>query len=323
MRRAASRTPEAPRRLRVREVLGQGGLGTVLRAERVDGPDPGVVAVKALHPSHQRDPAGRARLAREAELLGRLHHRAVVQVHGLVQGDETWLLVLEHVPGADLRRVLRAQGPAPLRAALGVAAELASALDGCWAQPGPDGAPLRVHHGDLKPSNAMLTPEGAVKLLDFGLAGTGPAAPGGSRAYRPPTRASTGAADDVFSLGALLIELVLGSPLGPLSDEDELAGRVAELLPRVEALAGPAAEPLSALLLGALAADPAARPDARTFERVCRDLLPVAPGPDLATWAAHVVPALLREPAPPLSHPLSGATLTLDQEGSPSGAASG
>lgn len=317
MRRPAlSRTPESPRRVRVREALGQGGQSTVFRAEFQDGAGPPVVAVKTLNRALCADPRLQQRILREAKLLAGLQHRAIVGVHELVQSEDRWLLVLEHVPGADLQRLLRAQGPAPVAAALALLAELASALDACWQQPGPDGAPMRLVHGDLKPSNTMLTAAGEVKLLDFGLAGIGEGEPGGSPAYRPPHPAPRAAhADDVFALGAIFVELVLGTPLGPLDDDDALATRLAELLPRVEALAGHVAEPLGALLLGVLACDAGARPDAHTVERVCRDLLPFAPGPGLLAWASDVVPPLLTERVDTPFDPLVGATLTLDPRG--------
>lgn len=139
--------------------LGAGGMGEVYRARdsRLDRD----VAIKILPESLAHDPERLARFEREAKLLASLNHTNIAAIHGLDQSDSTRFLVLELVEGEDLSERI-ARGPIPLNDALPIAHQIAVALEEAHRQ--------GITHRDLKPGNIRLTPEGQVKVLDFGLA---------------------------------------------------------------------------------------------------------------------------------------------------------
>jgi Tol biopolymer transport system component len=130
--------------------LGEGGMGAVYRA--TDTKLGREVAIKVLPGSFAEDPGRMARFTLEAKVLASLNHPNIAQIYGI----EERALVMELVPGETLRR------PLPLETALGYARQIAEALDAAHEK--------GIVHRDLKPANIMVTPEGVVKLLDFGLA---------------------------------------------------------------------------------------------------------------------------------------------------------
>src|SRR5262249_55610129 len=141
------------------EPIGAGGMGEVYRArDRRLGRD---VAIKILPEAFGRDPARIARFEREARLLAALNHPSVAAIYGAEEAEGVRYLVLELVPGETLAEKLT-RGPLPVREALGVGRQIAEALDAAHA--------AGVIHRDLKPSNVKITPDGKVKVLDFGLA---------------------------------------------------------------------------------------------------------------------------------------------------------
>ncbi|HEY9140358.1 MAG TPA: protein kinase [Bryobacteraceae bacterium] len=195
--------------------IGAGGMGEVYRAK--DTKLKREVALKVLPDSFAGDPARLTRFQREAEVLASLNHPHIAQVYGV----EDRALVMELVEGATL------SGPLPMGAALDYARQIAEALEYAHER--------GVIHRDLKPSNVKATPEGGIKLLDFGLAKAiedpgGPSAnPAdsptltleatrvgvilGTAAYMSPEQASGKTADrrsDIWSFGALLYEMLSG-----------------------------------------------------------------------------------------------------------------
>jgi eukaryotic-like serine/threonine-protein kinase len=150
------------RRLRGFEILslvGEGGMGVVYRAR--DATLGREVAVKLLPRELSADPARLARLDREARLLASLNHPGIATLHGLEEADGQRFLVMELVPGVTLAERLH-RGPLPVAEALAVGRQMADALEAAHEK--------GVVHRDLKPANVKLTPDGRVKLLDFGLA---------------------------------------------------------------------------------------------------------------------------------------------------------
>ena len=145
---------------RVLQPLGQGGMGDVHRAidERLNRE----VAVKRVRNPQTRAGKERQRLLREARAVARLNHPTIVALYDLVElEDEDWL-VMELVDGQALTQVLKGRGALAPREALGLGAEIASALDAAHQQ--------GILHRDLKPDNVMIAADGRARLLDFGLA---------------------------------------------------------------------------------------------------------------------------------------------------------
>jgi serine/threonine protein kinase len=139
--------------------LGAGGMGEVYRARdtRLNRD----VALKVLPPAFTADPDRVARFEREAQLLASLNHAHIGSIYGLEDAGNVPALVLELVEGDTLDDRVR-RGALPLSEALAVAQQIADALDAAHAS--------GIIHRDLKPSNIKITPDGVVKVLDFGLA---------------------------------------------------------------------------------------------------------------------------------------------------------
>ncbi|HLE71847.1 MAG TPA: serine/threonine-protein kinase, partial [Vicinamibacteria bacterium] len=214
---------------RVTAKLGAGGMGQVYRAS--DQKLGREVAIKMLPPEMAGDPERLARLRREAQVLASLNHPNIGAIHGLEDVDAKPFLVLELVEGEDLSQRL-SRGPIPLDEALEIASQIADALEAAHEK--------GIVHRDLKPSNVKLTPDGKVKVLDFGLAkasaGDGASAPSadlsqsptlaqagtqtgvilGTAAYMSPEQARGRPVDkrtDIWAFGVVLFEMLTGKRL--------------------------------------------------------------------------------------------------------------
>src|ERR1700692_344334 len=130
--------------------LGAGGMGEVYRAR--DGKLNRDVAIKILPAALANDAQYMARFEREAQMLAALNHPNIAAIYGIEQGA----LIMELVEGHNLR------GPLPLDEAIRIARQIALGLEAAHER--------GIIHRDLKPANIRITPEGVVKLLDFGLA---------------------------------------------------------------------------------------------------------------------------------------------------------
>ncbi|MFJ4097333.1 protein kinase [Kitasatospora sp. NPDC089913] len=210
-------TREILGRYELSDLLGRGGMGEVWAArDRLAGRR---VAVKFLS-SHGHGDVSTAleqRFLREARLTSALRHVGVPVVHDHGKlGDGRLYLVMELVPGETLSTLLKS-GRFPIHRAASVAAQTADVLAHAHAN--------GVIHRDLKPSNLMLTPTGAVKVLDFGIAAAlepGPDEPRltatnatpGTAGFMAPEQAEgrSVAASDLYALGCLLYELLAGTP---------------------------------------------------------------------------------------------------------------
>jgi serine/threonine protein kinase len=205
--------------------IGAGGMGEVYRAR--DTSLNRDVAVKILPDVFAADPDRLARFTREAQTLAALNHPNVAQIYGLVEtGGATRALVMELVEGEDLSQRLT-RGAFPIEEGLSIARQIAEALEAAHEQ--------SVIHRDLKPANVKLRLDGAVKVLDFGLAKALDAAPIstdalsrsptftspalvtgvgvllGTAAYMSPEQARGRAADkrsDIWAFGCVLFEML-------------------------------------------------------------------------------------------------------------------
>jgi serine/threonine-protein kinase len=144
---------------RVVEKIGAGGMGEVYRA--TDTRLGREVAIKVLPEEFARDPERLARFEQEARLLAALNHPRIAAIHGLEEADGVRFLAMELVPGVTLAERI-ARGPLAVDEAVGIARQIAEALEAAHEK--------GIVHRDLKPANVKVTPEGGVKVLDFGLA---------------------------------------------------------------------------------------------------------------------------------------------------------
>jgi len=268
---------------RLRERITVGGTAEVFRAvvpERGGLP----VALKKILPQHASDPRFRRLFLEEAVLLSELRHPNIVEILDAGELNGALFLALEQIDGADLGQLLplaaRARLTVPTAVAARVALEVAKALEFIHTARSPSGEALRIVHRDVSPPNILVSRRGEVKLADFGLArlgSEGAHAAGhaqGKPGYLSPEQASAGAPvdarSDLFSLGAVLFEMLSGAPPSETRAEYD----------RVR----PAVRPLALLALRCLERDPARRP--ASASAVCLEL---------RSWLARV-PASAADP---------------------------
>jgi eukaryotic-like serine/threonine-protein kinase len=289
-------------RYAVESRLARGGMASVYLATdtRLDRR----VAVKVMHPGLAEDPDFVARFNREARASARLSHPDIVAVYDQGEDDGQAFLVMEYVPGATLRAVLRDRGRLSTGEALAVMDHVLAALAAAHD--------AGLVHRDVKPENVLVTADGRVKVADFGLARAVAghhltAADGallGSPAYLAPEQVRDGTADartDVYAAGIMLFELLTGQP--PYVGEHAVAvaqRHVSEDVPPPSSVASGVPAELDALVLAATARDPDERPpDARAMHRslvAVRDRLGLhAAVPALPAAATAVLSDLPRE----------------------------
>lgn len=201
--------------------IGAGGMGEVYRARDIKLRRD--VAIKVLPPALAQDPKSLARFEREAEVLASLNHPNIATIHGVEESSGVRALVMELVPGEPLK------GPLPIETALNCVSQIADALEAAHEK--------GIVHRDLKPANIMITPDGVVKVLDFGLAAmqqssvgapsdaenattlTSPTREGmilGTAAYMSPEQARGKGVDkraDIWAFGVVLYEVLTGKRL--------------------------------------------------------------------------------------------------------------
>ena len=161
---------------RIEEELGAGGMGTVYRA--TDSKLGRQVAIKFLPEAFAKDPEWLGRFEREARLLAALNHPNIAAIYGFEEAQGVHYLVLELVSGETLAQRLK-RGPLKVPETLGVCRQIAEGLEAAHGK--------GITHRDLKPANIKITPEGKVKVLDFGLAKAFQAEPSGIDLSQSPT----------------------------------------------------------------------------------------------------------------------------------------
>ena len=235
--------------------IGAGGMGEVYQAHDTKlGRD---VAIKVLPEAFAHDAERLSRFQREAKMLAALNHPNIATIYGLEQSGGISYLVMELVPGATLAERVKREGPVPVEEALKIGVQIAEALEAAHEK--------SIIHRDLKPANVKLTPEGKVKVLDFGLAKAFEGDPSsvdmsnsptlsmaatmqgvilGTAAYMSPEQARGKSVDkrtDIWAFGCVLYELLTAKQAFHGEDITDILAAVVRAEPDWQAL--PAATP--------------------------------------------------------------------------------
>src|SRR6516162_2011291 len=225
--------------------LGSGGMGDVYQA--TDTKLSRSVAIKLLPAAFASDAERLSRFAREAQTLASLNHPNIAQIYGIEESGETRCIVMELVQGETLQARIQ-RGAIPVNETLKIAKQIAEALEAAHDR--------GIIHRDLKPGNVMLTEEGKIKVLDFGLAKAYNDSPSsnanlsnsptmmsmagttgiilGTAAYMSPEQAKGRAVDrrtDIFAFGCVLYEMLTGKRAFDGDDVTDILGAVLRIEP--------------------------------------------------------------------------------------------
>lgn len=299
------------RRFTFLSCLGRGGFGEVYQA-RMSSPGglESIVAVKVLRAELSADADAVRRLRDEGRLLARLNHPTILKVFDLILLAGRVGLVAEYVDGADLNALVRSRRAdgtlsegMSLRGLMQVIGSVAACLHAAWSIPGADGAPLRLVHRDIKPTNIRIGRHGEVKLLDFGIAHfqddqreaeTASGVIVGSMPYMAPERfldRQVRSASDVFALACTLYEGLVGERFFPKAHARRVGSLALErelfqayLIERLALVPPDVPERAAQLLVEMLDYDHQARPTAEEVAARCDALADELSGPTLRRW---------------------------------------
>ena len=284
--------------------LGSGGMGDVYQA--TDSRLGRNVAIKLLPAAFASDPERLSRFRREAQLLASLNHPNIAHIYGLEESGDTRCIVMELIEGETLQARLN-RAPVPVDEALAIAKQIAEALEAAHEK--------GVIHRDLKPGNVMLTADGRVKVLDFGLAKAYDTNPTSALSANSPTMASQAATNagvilgtaaymspeqargktvdrraDIWAFGVVLFEMLTGQRAFPGDDLTDTLATVVKLDPKWDAMGPDVSSRVRQVLRLCLQKDPRQRAhciaDVRlaldgAFETVAPQAVAApAPGPD-------------------------------------------
>jgi eukaryotic-like serine/threonine-protein kinase len=257
----------------VASLLGKGGMGEVYRA--LDRNLRREVALKVLTDALANDADHLARFRREAQVLAVLNHPNIAAIYGFEATSDVQALVLELVEGPTLAERL-AKGPTAVKEALAIATQIADALDAAHQR--------SIIHRDLKPANIKMTPDGRVKVLDFGIAklmadagygdvdasnlptmtdaGTRQGMLLGTPAYMSPEQtrgSSVDARTDIWAFGCVLFEMLTGRPAFAAATIADTIAKIIEGEPAWQALPTQTPAAVHRLLQRCLEKDPRRR----------------------------------------------------------------
>ncbi len=235
-----------------------GGMGEVWKAS--DSIIGRTVAIKILKDEYMGDPGFLERFRAEARHAALVNHEGIANVFDYGEEQGSAYIVMELVPGEPLSAIIEREGRLPADRVLGIVAQTATAL-----QAAHDAG---LVHRDIKPGNLLITPEGRVKITDFGIARIADQVPltatgqvMGTVQYLAPEQASghtATASTDIYSLGIVAYECLAGKR--PFTGESQVAIAMAQINDEPPALPNDVPAPVQRLVLACLAKDPAARP---------------------------------------------------------------
>ena len=294
--------------------IGAGGMGEVYKAHDTKlGRD---VAIKVLPEAFAHDPERLSRFQREAKMLASLNHPNIATIHGLEQSNGTSYLVMELVPGETLAERIKREGACPVEEALKISVQIAEALEAAHEK--------GIIHRDLKPANVKVTPEGKVKVLDFGLAeafandvaesnpsqsptlsavATMQGVLLGTAAYMSPEQARGKLVDrrtDIWAFGCVLYEMLTGKQAFGGDDITDILAAVVRTEPDWQALPAATSVKIRDLLRRSLQKDKTLRMQAAGDVRIeiveALTAPPTAvaaiPGPATRVWRERVTQAV-------------------------------
>jgi serine/threonine protein kinase len=255
--------------------LARGGMAELFLARTV-GPEgfAKLVVLKKILPQYAENPKFVRLFLDEARLVAGMEHPHIAHVYDMGKADNDYFFTMEYVHGQDVRttwrRTTRAQRAFPVQQAVLITRAIASALHYAHERTGDDGALLGVVHRDVSPSNILLSYDGAVKLVDFGVAKAATSSVKtrtgtlkGKISYMSPEQAKGGTIDrrsDVFSLGIVLWELLTGKRLYKADNDLATIQMIINVKPQPPSQLRPDSPPaLDAIVARALASDAAAR----------------------------------------------------------------
>jgi len=289
--------------------LASGGMAELFLAKQtgVKGFEK-VVAIKRILPMLTQDPEFVSMFINEAKLAALLSHQNIVQIFDLGTTEGFYYITMEYVMGKDLRTVMQRSHarklPLPIGHALLIASRISSALDHAHRKKDLQGRELRLVHRDISPQNVLVSYDGEIKLVDFGIAKaatqTSETRTGtlkGKLSYMSPEQAMGKPLDhrsDIFSLGIVLHELATGQRLFTGNNELALLEQVRQADIAPPSLYNAQLPPeVDALIMKALAKQPADRyQDASEMEVAVEQLIAATtlPAPSITGTATDTIP---------------------------------
>jgi hypothetical protein len=293
--------------------LGSGGMADVFLARaRGEAGFEKLVALKVMHPHLMRNESAVQHFLDEARLAARIVHPNVCTIQDLGKIGNEYVIIMEFVDGVDLERLLMsartAQRPVPLNVGLGIICRICDGLNAAHKATAPDGSPLNIVHRDVKSANVLVSKQGGVKVVDFGIAKaakqshmTRVGETKGTPSMMAPEQRVGEQVDvraDVYSAAAVAYEILTGN--GVNLDLAALAHLGVENwphLPLPSSLRAQMPAELDGLLLGAMSYDRENRPaDCYAFEAAFETIMKKynlsATDKDIARWVASEIELL-------------------------------
>ncbi|MBN8613136.1 MAG: serine/threonine protein kinase [Deltaproteobacteria bacterium] len=325
--RISTRFRRGPTRYVPMRRLALGGMAEVWRGEAIlDGGDRHPIAIKRVLPHLAQDPMYRSMFQDEARLGMLLRHENIVRVYDARDVGGTFIMILELVDGTMLKSILdraHARGAGmPVATALHLCRELLRALQYAHDAVDEKGKHLGIIHRDVSPHNLLLGKDGGVKLADFGLADAsvhetsmGGGMLGGKLGYLAPEiiqQKPASPAIDLFAAGIVLWEMLCGRRLFQGADDSATVRAVMKCeVPTPSKLQRRIPKKVDALVLRALAKDPAARPPSCEHFAQEIDALLAELDPHVSSKDVGLIVNLYLAAEPPAPQPSADALLDL------------